>query len=79
MKQELHTVAIDLAKKVFYLVGTVTTGKIGYLVNSIFMGRGAPTGHDSSVANSSVSALCGECSSVRVSLTQPRRRTVQPR
>ncbi len=28
MKQELSTVAIDLAKKVFHLVGTDTTGKI---------------------------------------------------
>ena len=28
MKQELDTVAIDLAKKVFHLVGTDTRGKI---------------------------------------------------
>jgi transposase len=28
MKQELHTVAIDLAKKVFHLVGTDRAGKI---------------------------------------------------
>lgn len=28
MKQSLHTVAIDLAKKVFHLVGADTTGKI---------------------------------------------------
>jgi transposase len=28
MKQELSTVAIDLAKKVFHLVGTDTTGNI---------------------------------------------------
>jgi len=28
MKQELSTVAIDLAKKVFHLVGADTTGKI---------------------------------------------------
>ena len=28
MKQELHTVAIDLAKKVFHLVGADTTGTI---------------------------------------------------
>ena len=31
MKQELSTVTIDLAKKVFHLVGADTTGKI--LVN----------------------------------------------
>ena len=28
MQQEVNTVAIDLAKKVFHLVGTDTTGKI---------------------------------------------------
>jgi hypothetical protein len=28
MKQELSTVAIDLAKKVFHLVGVDTTGKM---------------------------------------------------
>jgi transposase len=28
MKQELSTVAIDLAKKIFHLVGADTTGKI---------------------------------------------------
>jgi transposase len=28
MKQELNTVAVDLAKKVFHLVGSDTTGKI---------------------------------------------------
>ena len=28
MQHELRTVAIDLAKKVFHLVGTDTTGKI---------------------------------------------------
>jgi transposase len=28
MKQELHTVAIDLAKKVFHLVGADPTGKM---------------------------------------------------
>ena len=30
MKQNVHTVGIDLAKKIFHLVGTDTTGKIGW-------------------------------------------------
>ena len=37
MTQQLHTVAIDLAKKVFHLVGADTTGKILWRVAGSIM------------------------------------------